>query len=148
MNRPIYEHKQTITKEEEFKKVIEEATGHKLVKMPRAYEVDFAMLDGPDYVGCAELKCRNYTSTAFKSLILSLHKLDALKRWRRYGSASLYVRFIDTDLVFPIADDLTLDIRFAGRTDRGDWQDSEPCIHIPIDLMDSVVSEVDGELPF
>ena len=140
MNRPIYENQKTISKEEDFKESIESCSGYKLVKMPRSYEVDFAMLDGRDYRGCAELKCRNCASTDYETLILSLHKLDALKRWGQYGSASLYVRFNDTDLVFPIADGLTLDIRFAGRTDRGDWQDLEPCVHIPVGLMSDIKS--------
>ena len=138
MKRPIYENQKTISKEVGFKESIELSTGYKLVKMPRAYEVDFAMLDGREYVGCAELKCRSCASTTYETLILSLHKLDALKRWRQYGSSFLCVRYSDADLVLPIDDSLKLSIRFAGRTDRGDWQDLEPCVHIPVSLMSPV----------
>lgn len=99
-------------------------------KLPVAYEVDFCVLRDERVIGVVEVKVR---TRAYDTLLVSLHKAQALRRFAACGliawllvqvPAGLYAR-----RVLP---DEPLDVRWGGRKDRGDWQDMEPVAHFPM----------------
>lgn len=130
MPRPLYESAEDRTRELVAAEAAFGPHGLSVRKLPLAYEVDFAVLRGERVIGVAEVKVRG---RAYDTLMLSLHKLQALRRFASTGllawvlvsvPAGLYARRIDPDE--------PLDVRWGGRLDRGDWQDMEPVAHLPM----------------
>jgi hypothetical protein len=104
--------------------------GLRCVKLPRAYEVDFGVLRGDVLMGVCEVKVR---SRAYETVMLSLHKAQALRRFAREGMRAWLLLSLPTGLYARrIAPDEQLDVRLGGRADRGDWQDIEPAAHFPV----------------
>jgi hypothetical protein len=121
----------------ERERAVAEATfgphGLSVRKLPLAYEVDFAVLRGERVVGVVEVKVRG---RAYETLLLSLHKLQALQRCARSGlRAWVLVSVPEGVYAQRIRPDEPVDVRWGGRTDRGDPQDVEPVAHLPMAAM-------------
>ena len=140
--RPLYETEADRTVEREAIEKLASAWGLDFAKMKISSVIDFALLDGKKVVAVAEVKGRNYSSAdieRFGGLILSAGKMLAAQGW----VALLRVPFV---LVVRLADGLfymviepggdwpELSVEMAGRKDRNDWQDIEPCCLIPMSL--------------
>lgn len=127
--RPRYESEADRARELAVARAVFQPYGLTVLKLPIAYEVDFAVLRGERVVGFAEVKVRK---RAYDTLMLSLHKAEALRRlatgfrsWLLVAvPAGVYARR------FVIAE--RFDVRVGGRSDRGDWQDVEPVAHFPM----------------
>lgn len=140
--RPLYETESDRVVEREVISKLAEAWGLGYAKMKMSSVIDFALLDGKKVVAVAEVKARNYSSAdieRFGGLILSTGKVLAAKDW----VSALWVPFILaiklTDGIFYLVIEDEWDwpdmvIELAGRRDRGDLQDIEPCCLIPMEL--------------
>lgn len=107
--------------------------GLTVAKLPLAYEVDFAVMRGERVVGVAEVKVR---SRAYETVLLSLRKVQALERHARCGLiAWLLVAVPEGVYAQRVLPGERLDVRWGGRADRGDWQDREPVVHLPMSVM-------------
>lgn len=123
-SRPRYESK--ADKDRELQVIQRVGTMTKLEpkRLPEYSEADFAMLRDNRVVGVAEVKVRG---KRYPQMFISLHKVQAL---RDYASLGLAAR-----LVFALPDGVYVQeighpeimgwIGYAGRTDRGDAQDTE-----------------------
>lgn len=134
--RTLYENLDTATDEVEFFRNLREHGSYQrytFSKLPLGYEIECAMeLDGK-ITGWCEFKRRHNDMTKYPTLILSLHKYRQLVTYSYHeDGAMLFVRWNDKDAVHRIpSGHIKYDIAWGGRTDRGDWQDTEPVVHIP-----------------
>ncbi len=140
--RPLYESEADRTVEREVIEKMASMWGLGFAKMKISNVIDFALLDGKKVVAIAEVKSRNYSSAdieRFGGLILSAGKMMAAQSW----VVLLRVPFV---LVVKLKDGLFYmvlesdgdwpewTVEMAGRKDRNDWQDIEPCCLIPMNL--------------
>ena len=86
-------------------------------------------------LGLAEIKCRTFTPGQYPTLGLSAHKWQALVDcWDRGVPGYLYVRLLEEDLMLTVGKRIEVELTTWGRTDRGDPQDVERAVMIPMDL--------------
>jgi len=136
MSRPTYETAENRGKEAEFADRLSKVSGKQFRKLPKAYRADYGVLDAAGYLTAfAELKCRTNDARRYGTYILSLHKWLSLLSLATAApglKSLLCVRFTDCDMVYRVQDGDDVAIKWGGRADRGDWQDQEPVVHIPM----------------
>jgi hypothetical protein len=135
--RPIYETPQDLKNENEVVAYLSAAWGCNFVKLKISYGLDFAIMKDGGLVATSEIKCRNYDSAAidrFGGLMLSASKAHRAAEWMANHGAPLVlaVKLKDGLFVATIEQWKAYELKFTGRTDRGDWQDVEPCCIIPM----------------
>lgn len=134
MNRPIYETPESLKNEDEVASKISSAWNTKLNKLPIKYRVDYAAERSGTIVAWIEVKCRKYNMNDFDTFMLSLDKYLASVELGNTTNlpVTLVVRWKDkigyADLLH-----CTGVIKMGGRKDRGDPQDVEPAVYIPMD---------------
>lgn len=133
--RPTYESSDDLHNEQE---IISFFTQHfnadlTAVKIPKQYKIDYCLMIGDKITAFAEVKKRTCEKNAYDTYMLSLSKyLESIKLKKDLG--------LETILIIKWADAIgyielgskAWPIGFGGRMDRGDWQDQEPMIFIPI----------------
>lgn len=131
--RPTYETAADLSRERHVIARAAEAWGAAPRKLPKSYGLDFAFVRGRVVVAWAEVKVRTYSASAFPTYMLSLHKWTRGREWSRATRVPfiLVVRFTDA-ILYTVTDDSPPAVQFAGRADRGDWQDAEPCVMLPM----------------
>jgi hypothetical protein len=111
------------------------------IKLPARYPLDFGVLrdseDGKVITAFGEVKVRTHSFGAFPTVILSVAKwAEGMALVERTGTRFLLVVGWDSgsDVRWVDLTTLTGPPRIApgGRQDRGDSDDSEPVVHIPI----------------
>jgi hypothetical protein len=124
-DRPAYETENDRTEEAAITEIICQIWSCKVVKLPRAYNLDCAILRQNELMAWAEIKRRKRTLEQYPTVFLSMQKILAAHNFNRIsGKPCLFVvRFDDclawTDML------RNRKIEFRGRVDRGDWQDQE-----------------------
>lgn len=151
--RPLYEDGSTLTEEVRFFADLQSHTSHEHYrwrKLPLAYRIDCAAISilSNRVEGYGEFKRRQVEMATYPTLILSLHKWDDLVRYSLYGWSRLYVRWDDYDAMLPVSTSTEkYPVTFGGREDRGDWQDQEPVVHIPVSEFRLLELERSVEVP-
>lgn len=149
MSRPLYENSRTLAAEKSLKLDLEAAWGHRLVKNPRAYGVDWSVCDGRTIIGLVEAKCRRYNVDSFDHYLISAKKIKEAVEYAEFYRVPfvLVVRWsgVGDD---PIPGDRMVRIRYsnmtklkieiAGRKDRNDPADYEPCAMIPSEMFTEI----------
>jgi len=134
MNRPMYETPESLKNEDEVAQKISAAWNTKLNKIPIKYRVDYAAERNGKIVAWIEVKCRTYNMNDFDTFMLSLDKYNASVELGKITNlpVTLVVRWKDK---IGYADLLHCRgvIKMGGRKDRGDPQDVEPAVYIPIE---------------
>ena len=136
--RPLYETDTDRQNERETIKILADAWGVNFVKLKMSCVIDYALLDGKTVVAVVEVKNRNYTRAdidRFGGLMISTNKFFAAKNWTDVlGVPFVLLAQLKDGLFYWVieADWPIIPIEMAGRTDRGDWQDVEPCCMIPM----------------
>ena len=132
--REHYENEESLSKEEAFKKAIEEYKDLQLIKLPMAYNCDFAAVKKgerfDEVVGVMEVKCRKGKFGQYPDLLISKNKIDGvINRWnlKKFWFV-IAIRWDDKDVYYQWRPSHTDDhkVVIGGRKDRGDWQDTEP----------------------
>lgn len=142
MSRPIYETETDRQNERAIKAFLEDRWGCRADKLKISCEIDYSLTKGNKIVGVMEIKCRNYnykTLDGWGGLILSANKWQAAKRWKETHNIAFFLvlGLIDGIFVLKIKSNEvwpSLDLITAGRRDRNDPQDIEPCVLIPMNL--------------
>lgn len=102
-------------------------------KMPLRYEFDYGLFRDGQLLAIAEIKCR---SQKYDTLFVSLAKyINMLTYSRAAGVTALLVVNWSGDIQYiPMTVDRLRQYRIemGGRVDRGDEQDQEPVVHIPV----------------
>lgn len=126
----MYESASDRSRERSVADAVFQPYGLEPVKLPVAYELDFAVMRGATMVGVAEVKVRD---RAYGTLMLSLHKAQALRRFADEGLIAWLLVHVPAGIyVKRMLTGERLNIRLGGRADRGDWQDIEPVAHFPM----------------
>ena len=138
MVRPLYEKKAHLKTELEAKELLEHSWKVSLNKLPYSYAPDWLAFDGDDARAWVEYKNRKHRHDTFPNYLVSLRKWMSLRDLseKTMLPSLLTVEFTDTMLCYRhYPNDISIiHIAWAGRTDRGDEQDMEPCAMIPMRL--------------
>jgi len=132
VTRPRYETESDRANEREVAQKINAAWGVEVVKLPNLYPSDYAITKGKHITALLEIKCRTHEVDTFETLWLSLWKVSGCKMMALEAEIPFYlvvrfkheIRWLMVSQKYPVI--------FAGRTDRGDWQDMEPVVEFPV----------------
>jgi hypothetical protein len=130
--RPTYETAKDRVKEAAVAETIGRHFNCFAKKLPLSYPLDFVMVRDRRVEGWLEVKCRNYASTDFDTLMLSCQKYSAAIRLSSVTGRPVNLAVQWTDMLGFLNLPCDGDVIWGGRSDRGDWQDAEPCMHFPI----------------
>jgi len=117
--------------EKKFAEQMLRETGEEYVKLPEFSVIDFRVRKDGQYIGYAEFKRRWNHSTYYPDLILDEDKWKELVDHSLWTEAKFWVQYDDCLKWIKADEALKLDVTMAGRRDRGDPNDIEPCVHIP-----------------
>jgi hypothetical protein len=131
--RPFYESEKDRSNERDVIRVAEAAWSAKAIKLKKAYHVDYMLESSDGRKAFAEIKCRNYSLHGLNrlgGLFISLHKWVMARQMTEVCRVPLLVLLKTTDgYWYHATEDFKHDgLSFGGRTDRNDWQDTEPVI--------------------
>lgn len=129
--RPTYESPTDLSNEQAVADLMAHRWRAEPVKLPIQFRVDYALFRNGWIAAWAEVKCRSNASDRYDTYMLSLAKVQAGNRLAAAHGVPflLVVRWTDAiGWVQPTAGD----VRIGGRRDRGDAQDIEQVVHIPI----------------
>jgi len=133
MSRPLYESQADLQNETQVAEHLNKAWSCKFHKLPMSYNVDWMIMrDKP--VAFAELKCRKNDSTRYPTLMLSLNKWVKGSQFANELDVPFFIICRWTDgLFFHEVGSTPVTYGIGGRTDRGDSQDTEPVVYIPVE---------------
>lgn len=133
-NRPIYQTTRDISNENKIKAIIEPKWQCELKKLPFAYHVDWMAMRGNSPLAFIEIKWReNLPINKYPEYMLSLNKWMRGKEYTNETKIPFILIVHFTEGTYYVKQD-SLEVRygFGGRYDRGDSQDVEPMVFIPI----------------
>lgn len=135
-HRPIYETEADLVNERSVAEFIGQEWKCEARKLPRFYPADLALMRGGNLSAWVEVKCRKNASSAYPSYFLSVHKVNQLVMLQITSGrpAFLVVRFTDTILYHRVHPPYELIdwVKRTAKNDRGDSQDEEPAVAIPM----------------
>lgn len=138
--RPIYETERDLSRERGIADGLECLWDVKLHKLPQSYQLDFIMLKDGNVRGFVEIKGKHTVSfeklKEFGGYLINLNKLERASQLMRLtglefrivveGAGEVWAaRYIEPPEIECVL--------FTGRKDRGDWQDVEPSVRLPVD---------------
>ena len=132
--RPLYETDEDRGREGSFIEELCIAWQCEARKLPMHYKLDFAMIRDGTIKAFLETKVRNYTMDYFDAYMLSMSKVLAAQEYSAFADVPslLAVRWSDGDGFIALNRLEDFNVGFGGRADRGDPQDIEPVVFIPI----------------
>jgi len=141
--RKLYENDKSLAGEKEFATILESKWQCKLNKLPISYHIDFMGTRNEHCeffkettekaVSFVELKCRTCKHDAYETYMLSLSKLMKARELSENTGLPVFLAVQWTDRMgFVRLNTCQCTLGVGGRKDRGDWQDIEPVVHIPI----------------
>jgi hypothetical protein len=129
MGRPVYESEEDRRNERAVAGRLVAMWNCQVFKNPDFYPLDYSIVQGRMVKGFCEIKCR---LAHYETLLLSVHKwMAGLEFTSSTGLPSFIVARSPAGLFRMQIQPMELAIEIAGRKDRGDSQDQEPCVMIP-----------------
>lgn len=142
MNRPRYETDQDLNVEWSIGVEFAKRMRSKPKKLPLGarYSIDLGMFRDGKMVAVAEVKDRPSWVPAFGDVILGLSKVRELYSYYKMTVPAFFVVRLEGTIHYAAIDKRIKDwhITWAGRDDRNDSQDVEPCIHIPYEAFKAI----------
>jgi hypothetical protein len=142
VSRPYYERDRDLANEQKIVEACCRASGKSLhaVKLPLSYTVDWGIFHDDSLLLWAEGKRRFNERKLYPTFILSCRKyLSGMDLGRISGKPFVLIVEWNDGIFRHVCDGTaTRDIRVGGRRDRGDWQDIEPVVHIPVEQFTEV----------
>ena len=140
--RQTYETKDDRERETEIATICARAWDCEALKLKIAAELDYVFHRGGEIHAVVEIKDRTsgrgYSSHDMDRMggyMISACKYQSAKRWCETHTSAFVLIVRLTDGIFWRRWTQTLprvDIALGGRSDRGDWQDKEPCVFLPM----------------
>jgi hypothetical protein len=132
--RPTYETSGDLEKETlAVKKFIASFGGDvDFAKLPIQYKMDFCLIHNRMVRTFVEVKCRTNEKAAYSTYIISMSKIVAATSYSSIGVNCLLLVQWSDQMGWVDMCKHKWDAKMGGRKDRGDWQDIEPVVHIPI----------------
>ena len=137
MKRPIYESQVDLTHENKMKPFLEAKWNCTLHKVPLKYQVDWLAMRGKDPMAFVEFKHREKLSIdAYPRYMISLDKWMKAKQLCKEVEIPfiMVITFTEGTYYGVFAHNGLHEVTygFGGRYDRGDAQDVEPMIYLPL----------------
>ena len=129
--RPIYENEESLANEAEVAKFLAELWGGEFHKLPRRMQMDYAFARDDVVTGFVEVKCKTSNLEDFPFYFISLSKvLEAKNLFNATGlHTKLVVRSKNGAIHSIVMSKEEFDVKIAGRKDRNDPDDMEPCAY-------------------
>lgn len=122
--RPLYENEVSLKAEKEIARQLEKRWQCRLIKLPISYNADYLAVNNKNPLGLIEIKCRGQR---YSKMFLSLHKFLKVQLFaKQIGVPFILVYGFPEGVWWRNVTQYPLDIEVGGRTDRNDWQDTEP----------------------
>jgi len=147
--RPIYENEASLKDEAGTAFEIEKAWKVDLVKMPMKNKIDFLMKNKKgESRAFVEVKNRACKRHKYPTYMISLDKwVSGLNMGFYTNIPFILVVNWDDEIGFldcrKVVKEKLAEVNMGGRADRGDAQDIEPVVHIPIYLFETLVKHND-----
>jgi hypothetical protein len=143
MKRPIYESQVDLTHENKMKTFLEAKWNCTLHKVPLKYQVDWMAMRDKDPMAFVEFKHREKLSiNAYPRYMMSLDKwIKATQLSKEVMVPFIMVITFTEGTYYGIFSHNELhDVRymFGGRFDRGDFQDAEPMVLLPLSIFKKI----------
>ena len=136
-HRPKYESDKDLQAEKMVAKYLKSKHQIDCFKLPISYRLDWIVFKNRKLLGFMELKTRTVKHNEYPSLILSLSKYSYGCQLAHLTGSTFWVAAKWTDgLGFCKCDDIAIGVEMWGRHDRGDKDDFEPVVHLPIELFE------------
>jgi hypothetical protein len=133
--RPRYETKEDLTREAEISRVAAQKFNCTFSKMPDRYGLDFCAVRDGAVVAFAEVKVRTTPHLMYQTYMISLGKAVAARSLHEATGLPSILIVGWSDAWGQTRLDTAMkpgSIRVGGRADRGDPQDIEPVVMIPL----------------
>lgn len=134
MTRPAYETPDNLSKEQQVADLIARTQGVEIIKLASKYVFDYAIVNKGEITGFMEIKVRTNPSTQYPDYLISADKMFRALLWKEQLGMNVFliVQWTDKLGCHEILTENDYPCRLAGRTDRGDVQDLEPCLFVPV----------------
>ena len=151
MKRPTYETDSDITREKRVADTFATFSGLSLCKLPKFYPMDFAGVAPDKKIKLwAEVKTRTYSKESLDRMGGYMFALKRAMEYERLVEFTGIPFFLVLGLpdgvfykkMFHEAHRRPLDIKFGGRTDRGDSDDMEPMLLFPLSDFSKIEQEI------
>lgn len=129
----IYENEQTLQTERKAISIVADKWATDVVKLPRRYSIDFALLRGDKVMAWVEFKSRKNTMGKFPTYIFGLYKYRNLLSMSETTGIPAFMIVEWQDAMGYVSIPTEHKIIFSGTVKRGDWEDMEPMVEIPIE---------------
>ena len=147
MPRKLYESDADLKREKSTIAFVKDKMGlGEVVKLPFKYKIDYAELNrmedgGRSIINLIEIKTRNVSKRAYDTYMISADKFMTAKEYAHSFNVGfkLIVRWRDVIGCYSLKQGDVFSLGFNGRFDRGDWQDVEPVVYIPIKEFKDVI---------
>ena len=139
--RPVYETSSDIHREDQISKLLSDIWDVQVEKLKRFSPADVAFTSHGKIRAFAEIKVRKNARLRYPTYMISLHKLEELARLHEFSGKPciLVVQWSDDLGWWSIPDSVgDLDVEMGGTYRRGDPQDREPVVMIPVEEFVSV----------
>jgi hypothetical protein len=131
----VFRTEQAIAKEKALIERVAPIWGEVVKKNPEWHKIDFSVVDhsAKTIIGFVEAKCRNCNHATYRTFFISLTKYMSACEIAKFTGIPTYilVEWLDQTKYVKVPC-RTTDVCMEGRLDRGNPNDQEPMIHIPI----------------
>lgn len=136
--RPLYETQQDRDLEAQVAYTVAAGMGCIAERTPRSYQMDWLLMN-KTLRYFLEIKRRNVKHDEYPTLLLSAHKWDYGRGMaERFGVGFLLAIEYQDGIWIWDTKDIKPNVKMGGRMDRGDDQDMEPVVHLPIELLSKI----------
>ena len=140
MSRPIYENEESMRNEEQVAEKVCAKWGCSAQKMPRKMQLDYTMHRDKKVQAFLEVKCRTNSIFDFPCYFISLSKVLEAKRIAEATGLPCFlaVRSANGQIHMIRLDAEPFTVEIAGRFDRNDPEDIEPCCFFDVKLFKEI----------
>jgi hypothetical protein len=134
--RPVYETKSDQQREDRISTMLSDVWNVQVEKLKKFSSADIALVSHGKIRAFAEIKVRSNPRLRYPTYMISLHKLEDLARLHAFSGKPciLVVQWSDGLRWWTVPKSVEhLDIEMGGTYRRGDPQDREPVVMIPIE---------------
>ncbi len=133
MNRPMYESKADLRREEAVIREFCQIYNLDKKKLPFTQKIDFALYKRDRIYAFVEVKCRVFNKDKYETMFINLDKVQAARSLTEITGIRTLLLVCWADVMGHIDFTENFDVQLGGRTDRNDVLDFGIVAHYPID---------------
>ena len=133
MNRPMYESKDDLKREEAVISEFCQIYNLDKKKLPYTQKIDFALYKRDRIYAFVEVKCRVFNKDKYNTMFINLDKVQAARSLTEVTGIRTLLLVCWADVMGHIDFTEDFEVQLGGRTDRNDVLDFGIVAHFPID---------------